>query len=191
MQLMIFGVLNVVVIGDKNDRYIGDLVDEGHPGFHLSGRATEFVTGRLSHFRNWVLTSCNSHWEVRLNKHRLDGLAICTIAVLLTGADQWQTVRAITNLWNALGTSGEQTSSAVVVRFSINATVVSAGPLIFSACAAISCCGDMQHFLVRDAGTDSTLISPTTTVVTTGRWPSWVVCVEFRISNCKHKTNVS
>lgn len=61
MQLMIFGVLNVVVIGDKNDRYIGDLVDEGHPGFHLSGRATEFVTGRLSHFRNWVFTSCNSH----------------------------------------------------------------------------------------------------------------------------------
>ena len=87
---------------------------------------------------------------------RLDGLAICTMANLLV-ADQWQTVRATTNLWNALGTSDEWTCLVVAMRGSSNAAVVFAGAfLTVSTCTAISCCGGIQHFLV--GYTDSTTV---------------------------------
>ena len=69
---------------------------------------------------------------------RFDRLAICTMTALFV-AIQWQTVRAITNLWNALGTSHEWTSSAVTMRGSINAVVVAAGALTVST----KCC----HFM--------------------------------------------
>ena len=92
---------------------------------------------------------------------RLDGLAICTMADLV--ADQLRTVRAVTNLWNVLGTSDGWTSSAVTLRGSINGAVVFAGALTVSTCSiAISCCGGIYHFLVRYTGTDSTVLSTST-----------------------------
>ena len=75
-------------------------------------------------------------------------------------ADPWQTVRAITNLWNASGVSDEWTSSAVTMRGSINAAVVSAGALTVSTCTATSFCCGIQHFLVRYAGSDSLVFAP-------------------------------
>ena len=83
-------------------------------------------------------------------------------------ADQWQSVRAITNLWNALGTSEEWKSSAVTMRGSIHAVIVSASALTVSTCTAISTCNaiscfGIQHFLVRYTGTDSRVLSTATT----------------------------
>ena len=49
---------------------------------------------------------------------RFDVFAVCTMAVVLV-ADRWRTVCAITDRWNALGTSEQWTSSAVTTRGSI------------------------------------------------------------------------
>ena len=58
-----------------------------------------------------------------------------------------------------MGTSDEWMSSAVTMRGSTNAAVVTAGALTVYTSTATSCCGGMQRFVVRYTGTDSTVLS--------------------------------
>ena len=120
-------------------------------------------------YPNMVFLSRYTRW--------FDALAICIMAPLLT-ADQWQTVRAITNMWNAFGASGQWTSSAITTVLCAwfhgrCCAVVTAGALSVATCTAISRWGGIQHFLIRYNGTDSATVLSTEA---TERWAVFVCC---------------